>query len=84
MISQWFVYILECSDSTLYTGITNNLEKRVEDHNSGFGAKYTRVRTPVKLVYYEKYNNRSEASKREYIVKGFSRAKKLMLVEYGL
>lgn len=78
----WYVYILECSDNTLYTGITNNLEKRLVQHNSGTeGAKYTRPRRPVKYVYQEKQINRSEATKREMAIKKLSRTKKLGLFE---
>jgi len=78
----WLVYILECSDKTLYTGITNDLEKRLEQHNSGKdGAKYTRVRRPVKCVYQEVQKNRSEASKREFAIKKITRAEKLQLIE---
>ena len=77
----YFVYILACSDETLYTGITTNLERRLEEHNySTKGAKYTRARRPVKLVYSEKLKNRSEASKREYTLKKLSRKKKLLLI----
>ena len=77
----WLVYILECSDQTLYTGITTNLEKRIEQHNNGQeGAKYTRVRRPVKCVYQESQKNRSEATKREMAIKKLSRSKKLQLI----
>ncbi len=77
----WLVYILECSDNTLYTGITTNLEKRIEQHNVGAdGAKYTRVRRPVKCVYQEPQKNRSEATKREMAIKKLSRVKKLQLI----
>ena len=61
-----YVYILECADKTLYTGWTVNLENRLKTHNSGKGAKYTRGRLPVKLVYFEKHNNKSMALKREW------------------
>ena len=78
----WLVYILECSDSTLYTGITNDLEKRLEQHNNGKdGAKYTRVRRPVKCVYTELHGNRSEATKREFAIKKTSRVEKLKLIK---
>jgi len=78
----WLVYILECKDQTLYTGITNDLEKRLEQHNHGKdGAKYTRVRRPVKCVYTEILNNRSEATKREYAIKKISRAEKIKLIK---
>lgn len=80
--SDWFVYILECNDNTLYTGITNNIEKRLEQHNSGIeGAKYTRPRRPVKYVYQERQENRSAATKREMAIKKLSRAKKLLLIK---
>jgi len=78
----WFVYILECSDKTLYTGITNNLEKRLEQHNHGQeAAKYTRARRPVKCVYKEKQPNRSEATKRELAIKQLNRTEKLKLIK---
>ena len=78
----YYVYILKCADDTLYTGITTELERRVEEHNgSEKGAKYTRVRRPVRLVYSEEYLDRSTASKREYeIKKKMNRAKKLALI----
>ena len=77
----YFVYILKCADETLYTGITTDIERRVEEHNSSDkGAKYTKLRRPVELVYSEKSENRSTASKREYVIKKFSRAQKLELI----
>ena len=78
----YFVYMLECADGTLYTGIATDLERRLDEHNhSPKGAKYTRTRRPVKLVYSEEYSNRSTASKREYeIKKKMSRKDKLQLV----
>ena len=78
----YYVYIVECADKTLYTGIATELERRVEEHNnSEKGAKYTRVRRPVKLVYSEEYPDRSAASKREYeIKKKMSRTQKLKLI----
>jgi len=75
----WFVYLLLCSDNTLYCGITNNLEKRINTHNKGKGAKYTRSRLPVEIYYYEESPNKSEASKREYQIKKMSRENKLKL-----
>ncbi|HHV27877.1 GIY-YIG nuclease family protein [Anaerosalibacter bizertensis] len=75
-----YIYILECSDKTLYTGWTNNLEKRIETHSKGKGAKYTRARLPVKLVYFEKYNDKISAQKREYEIKQMSRKEKLKLI----
>jgi len=79
----YYVYIVQCVDDTLYTGIATELERRVLEHNeSDKGAKYTRVRRPVNLVYSEEYPDRSTASKREYeIKKKMSRAEKLALIK---
>jgi putative endonuclease len=67
---EYFVYILECKDKSFYTGITTDLERRVEEHNfSDKGAKYTKMRRPVKLIYSEKKKNKSEALKREFEIK---------------
>jgi len=78
----YYVYILRCSDKTLYTGITTNLTRRALEHNSsGLGARYTRTRRPVKLVYSKKFKNRSEAAKEESRIKKLSRAEKLELVK---
>ncbi len=77
---KWFIYILECSDKSLYTGITNNLEKRIKAHNSGKGAKYTRARNPVFLKYYEVVENKSLALKREIAIKRLSRNQKIKLI----
>ena len=77
----WAVYILRCADGTLYTGIAPDVEKRVQKHNEGKGAKYTRGRTPVELVYREEHPSRAEASKREYQIKQRSRAEKLELIK---
>ena len=78
----YYVYIVQCADDTLYTGIATELERRIDEHNhSDKGAKYTRVRRPVTLVYSEEYPDRSTASKREYeIKKKMSRADKLKLI----
>jgi putative endonuclease len=79
-----YVYILECSDKTLYTGFTNDIEKRVQEHNnSRAGAKYTRARRPVKLVYVEICSTSSVALKREAEIKKLSRANKLLLIKNG-
>ena len=78
-----YVYILSCSDNTLYTGWTNDLEKRINVHSSGKGAKYTRGRLPVKLVYFEKFNDKKLAMKREYAIKQLSREEKLRLIKDG-
>lgn len=75
-----FVYILECKDGTLYTGWTTDLQKRIKQHNSGEGAKYTRARLPVELKYFEKCDSREEALQREYFIKKLSRQKKLELI----
>jgi len=74
------VYILECNDNSLYTGITNNLEKRVSTHNSGKGAKFTKTRLPVRLVYREIYNTKSDSLKREIEIKKMKRNEKLDLI----
>lgn len=76
----FYVYILECSDSTLYTGYTVNIEERIKKHNQGIGAKYTRGRLPVKLVYVEEHNNKTDALKREHEIKKYKRKKKLTLI----
>nr|WP_288731307.1 GIY-YIG nuclease family protein [uncultured Anaerobutyricum sp.] len=75
-----YTYIVKCSDETLYTGWTNNLKKRLEAHNSGKGAKYTKTRRPVELVYFEEHDTKQEAMKREYAIKQLSRQKKLALI----
>lgn len=78
----WTCYLLRCADGTLYTGITTDLDRRVNDHNtSPKGAKFTRARRPVVCVYWEVFENRSEASKAEYQMKKLSRAEKLKLIE---
>jgi len=74
------VYILECNDKTFYTGITNDIKNRLAIHNMGKGAKYTRSRIPVKLVYLVKVNNKSSALKLEYKIKAFSRKQKIKLI----
>ena len=76
-----YVYILECSDGSWYTGWTNDLEHRIETHNSGQGAKYTRSRLPVRLIYSEEYETASEARSREYAIKRLTRTQKEKLVE---
>lgn len=76
----WHVYILECSDSSLYTGYTDDLDTRVEKHKSGTGAKYTRGKGVEKLVYSEKFATKSEAMKREMEIKSWNRRQKLELI----
>ena len=75
-----YTYIVRCSDGSLYTGWTNDLDQRIEAHNHGTGAKYTRSRRPVEMVYTETAADRSEASKRETEIKKFSRAQKLEMI----
>ena len=75
-----YVYILKCADDTLYTGWTNNLEKRILTHNKGKGAKYTRARLPVELVYSEEFIDKIDAQKREYAIKKLKRSEKLKLI----
>ena len=75
-----YVYIVRCRDQTLYTGWTNQLEKRIEAHNAGKGAKYTKARRPVELVYFETFEHKSEALKREYQIKQLKRSEKEKLI----
>ena len=81
MEKQYYVYLLECCDKTLYCGYTTDIAKRVAKHNQGKGAKYTKGRLPVSLVYKESYNSKTEALKREYNIKQLSRERKLALIE---
>ena len=76
-----YTYILVCGDGSLYTGWTNDLEKRVKTHNAGQGAKYTRSRLPVRLVYFETFADKREAQSREWHLKQLTHAQKLKLVE---
>lgn len=76
-----YTYILKCSDNTLYTGWTNDLVKRIKTHNAGKGARYTRGRLPVKLLYYEIFSTKQEAQRREVQIKKLSRQKKLSLIK---
>lgn len=75
-----YVYILKCRDDSLYTGWTNNLPKRVQTHNRGKGAKYTKARLPVELVYYEEFEDKIVAMKREYSIKKLTRKEKISLI----
>lgn len=80
--SMFYVYIVKCKDKTLYTGITTDLKRRVREHNSSnLGAKYTRARRPVKLVWSDKFKTRSGALKEEYKIKQLSRKEKLNLIK---
>jgi putative endonuclease len=83
-VSDWVVYMIECDDQSLYTGITNNLAKRFKQHCSARGAKFFYSRKPVKLVYAEAGFNRSNASKREYVIKQLERTEKLALIKTDL
>lgn len=76
-----YVYMLRCADGSLYTGWTNDMEKRLKAHQRGQGAKYTRSRGPVELVYSEELTDKSEALKREYVIKQLSHTEKLKLIE---
>ena len=78
-----YTYILKCSDETLYTGWTNDLEKRINAHNAGKGAKYTKNRRPVELAYYEEFAAKEEAMSREYAIKQLTRRKKEELIKKG-
>lgn len=81
MESQWYLYILHCKDDTLYTGITTDVRRRLEAHSNGKGAKYTRGRGPLKLVYQEICENHSAALKRERKIKALTRQEKEKLIE---
>lgn len=81
VLDQWYVYIVRCRGNTLYTGITNDLKKRIELHNQGKGAKYTRGRGPVALVYHEIVNSKSEALKREAFIKSLRLVDKQKLIQ---
>ena len=76
-----YTYMIECSDGSLYTGWTNHLKERIKAHNAGTGAKYTRPRRPVKLVYFEAFATKEEAMKREAAIKKLTRAEKLVLIK---
>ena len=75
-----YTYIVECGDGSLYTGWTNNLEKRIQAHNAGKGAKYTKARRPVELAYYEEFETKEQAMKREYAIKQLGRKEKQKLI----
>jgi putative endonuclease len=79
-----YTYILECKDGTYYTGWTNNLEKRLKDHNEGRGAKYTKARLPVSLIYYEEFQTKEEAMRREYVIKHMTRKEKEKIMKMQL
>ena len=77
----WFLYLLKCADGSLYTGITNDLDRRLQMHQNGKASRYTRARRPVNMVYHEKCKSRARALVRECMVKTFSKKKKLELAE---
>lgn len=78
--THWYVYILKCADDSYYTGITNNLTQRIVEHNFGKGARYTRFRRPVKLIYSEEHPDKSSATKREIEIKDMTRIRKTALI----
>ena len=81
----WFLYVVQCSDGTLYTGVTTDIERRIREHNgSKRGAKYTRGRRPVKLIYVKDCRDRFEALREEYKFKSLSRKEKLKIIEKRL
>ncbi len=82
----WYIYIIECCDKSFYTGITTELERRIKEHNSSDekGARYTRTRRPVKLIYHEIANSRGEAIKREAAIKKMKKASKIKLAGLGV
>ncbi len=75
-----YTYLLECADGSLYCGWTNHLKERLEAHNGGKGAKYTKSRRPVTLVYYEEFTTKQEAMQREWVIKQMTRPQKLALI----
>ena len=79
----YYVYVLECSDDTLYTGITTDVKRRLQEHQHGIGARYTRGRTPVRLLHTERYRTRSKATKREVEIKKLPKQEKLALIQTG-
>lgn len=79
MEQNWHVYILQCADGTLYTGITNDLDRRLKAHNAGTASKYTRVRRPVTMVYQENADTKGDALRRELQIKSMSRQQKMAL-----
>ncbi|AVP35845.1 GIY-YIG nuclease family protein [Staphylococcus felis] len=80
-MAKHYTYIVQCNDNSLYTGYTNDLNARMIKHNEGKGAKYTKCRRPVHLLYHEVYDSKSEALKREYAIKQLTRAQKLQLMK---
>jgi len=81
VLKKWFVYVIKCKDGSLYTGYTDNLEKRFEKHKQGIGAKYTRSHKPQKIVFSEKYDNKIIAQKKEREIKNLSREEKIKFIK---
>jgi predicted GIY-YIG superfamily endonuclease len=79
----WFLYLVQCADGSLYTGITNNVSRRCKQHNAGTASRYTRSRLPVELIYQELHSSRSVALKRELAIKSMSRQEKESLIRSG-
>jgi len=77
----WFVYVLRCADGTLYTGATNDLQRRCRQHNAGRASRYTRGRTPVTLIYWQRFSSRSLAQRREAEIKALSRRQKEAILQ---
>lgn len=84
IMDKHYIYILKCADDSLYTGYTTHLDRRLAVHNSGKGAKYTRIRLPVERVYEESFDSKREAMQREYAIKQMTRAQKLKLIKGDL
>lgn len=80
----WYIYVLLCSDGSLYSGSSNNPSARFEDHKNGEGGRYTRSHKPIKLLYTEQYDSRSAALKREIEIKGWSREKKIRILKLNI
>ena len=80
MERKWFVYILNCADGTLYTGITNDLDRRIKAHNAGTASKYTRVRRPVSIMYSEEVETKGDALRRELQIKRLTRSEKMAII----
>lgn len=81
MTKIWYIYILLCADTSLYTGATNDLNKRFKDHQSGKGGKYTRSHKPLKMIHHETFETKSEALRREAEIKSWSRSKKISILK---
>ena len=80
-MQNWYVYILRCADNTLYTGITNDLDRRLKAHNAGTASKYTRVRRPVSIAYREKAATKGDALRREYQINSLTRQQKELMIQ---